>query len=119
MKEERLRILKMVEDNKISIEEADQLLELLSKEKFKKVNKRKPRFIKVLVQEEGKKKVDITVPLIFARTLIKFIPKSAKVSLSEQEIDIEGIISSVKDFDGPSTLVNIDDGESKIIISLE
>ncbi|MDI3546691.1 MAG: hypothetical protein PWR10_343 [Halanaerobiales bacterium] len=122
MNEERIRILKMLEEGKISVEEADELLNTLNAapEKEREVKKGKARFIKILVDEEGEEKVDISIPFSLAKTALKFMPKSAKDSLNEQEINLEELLNSVEgDLEETQTLVNINDGDTRVVIKVE
>lgn len=121
MSEERLRILKMVEEGKIGVEEANELLKTMEGEsEKKKVTKRgNPRFIKILVQEEGEEKVDISIPFSLAKTALKFMPKTAKDSLEEQEINLSELINSIEGELEDNTLVNINDGDTRVVIKVE
>jgi hypothetical protein len=121
MGEERMRILKMVEDGKIDVKEANNLLETLDgKKKKPKPKKRgKARFIKILVEEAGEEKVDISIPMVLAKSFMKFIPKSARSSLNDQDINVNEIIEMVEDGVEDGTLVNINDGEDHVIIKVE
>ncbi|MFW6311969.1 MAG: SHOCT-like domain-containing protein [Nanoarchaeota archaeon] len=120
MSDERLRILKMVEEGKLSVEEANELLNTMDgvTEKEKKV-KKKPRFLKILVEENGDGKVDIAIPLSLAKTALKFIPNRAKESLAEQEIDLDNLLESIEGDLNDGTLVNINDGSDHVIIKVE
>ncbi|MFW5786718.1 MAG: SHOCT-like domain-containing protein [Halanaerobiales bacterium] len=120
MSDERLRILKMVEEGKIDVGEANKLLETLDSSNNKNSNKKtKGRFVKIFVEENGEEKVDISIPLVLARSFMKFIPNKAKKSLNDKDIDIDNVIEKLENDMEDGTLVNIKDGEDKVIIKIE
>lgn len=127
MNEERMRILKMVEEGKIGTEEASELLAALEgenkKEKSNNIVKSKIKKIKIYVEEKGKEKVNITIPFKLAKLAIKLIPKSAQRELEEKEgINIKEIINAIEDeLIEESTLVNVDDKEKdvKVLVKVE
>lgn len=72
------------------------------------------------MDEEGEEKVDISIPFSLAKTALKFMPKNAKDSLNEQEINLEELLNSVEgDLKEAQTLVNINDGDTKVVIKVE
>ena len=119
MSEERKRILKMVENGKIQVEEAEKLLQSLNSKPVKKTQNDKVKFIKIHVEEDGEEKVNISVPIALAKSLLKFIPSSAKESLEENEIEISEIIKAVENLEGPSTIVDVNDEDEHVQIRLE
>lgn len=119
MSEERLRILQMLEDGKIGVEEAEELLQSLNSKPREKGSGGKVKFLKVIVEEDGEEKVNISVPIALAKSLLKFIPKSAKNKLEENDINIREVMDSVESLDGPSTLVDVNDNEDHVQIRLE
>jgi len=83
MDEEKLSILRMVKEGKITPEEGVELLEALKElpEEEKIIEKKgKPRFLRVLVRKEGEKKtkVNISVPLSLVKWGLKFGPQMGK-----------------------------------------
>lgn len=120
MSDERMRILKMVEEGKIDVEEANNLLATLDGQDKKKAQKSgKPRFIKIMVEEEGEEKVDISIPMVLAKSFMKFVPKSARNSLDDQDINLDQIFKMIEDGVEDGTLVNINDGDDHVIIKVE
>ena len=104
MENEKIRILKMVEDGKLTAEEAMKLIESMGKTDLVKVpdhSKRGsgPRFLKIRVYEDGTKKpkVNIAIPLGLAKIVTKFLPGSAKMELNNRKIDLEDLISTITD----------------------
>ena len=120
MSDERMRILKMVEEGKIDVDEANNLLETLDgKDKEQKKKLSKSRFIKILVEENGEEKVDISIPMVLAKSFMKFIPKNAKKSLNDQNINLDEIFDSINSEVENGTLVDIKDGTDHVIIKVE
>jgi len=100
MNEDRLRILKMIEEGKLTAEEATELLTALGEEeaapRMNPVQNRrgKRQTLRIKVDETGGDKVNINLPLglvkVFAGNgkLEKLIPDSAKAEMKGQGIDI-------------------------------
>lgn len=123
MNEERLQILKMLEKGTIDAEEANELLETLEKRDtvFKKpeTSSKKPRFIKILVEENGQEKVNISIPMLLAKTALKIMPKKAKEQMEEQNVDLDEMLSAINDESTKGKIVDINDGGDHVSISLE
>jgi hypothetical protein len=94
MNEERKKILEMLSEGKISVEEAEKLLEAVSKEKpesegIKDSSGRKIlKYLRVVVEpkEKGGDRVNIRVPLNLIRAGLKwaaFMPKEAQDKVDE------------------------------------
>lgn len=90
MVSEKERILKLLEEGKITAEEAARLLDALEQTESSGEPR---RFIKVRVFEgEGEKsKVNITVPLALLKWGLKLVPDSATAKIGEREIDLRMI----------------------------
>lgn len=120
MSEERVRILNMLEKGEIGVDEANQLLKALGEsEKQEITSNKKISSLKILISENNDEKVNISIPLGLAKSLIKFIPKSAKNKLKEEDINLEELVSSIENAEGPRDIVNIKDGGDEIVIRLE
>jgi Glu-tRNA(Gln) amidotransferase subunit E-like FAD-binding protein len=142
MSDERKQILNMLAENKITVDEAEKLLQALGEESEKQVatqdeqepvsdTGKKPKYLYVSVvpKNKGDKKgetVNIKVPLILLRTGLKFggvLPDSAKEKISralgDKGIDIGKLNES--DFEemveGLSKLsINVDDADEIVNI---
>lgn len=115
MKEERYKILKLIEEGKVKAEEGEELLRKLDES----VEKEK-RFLKVNVVEGGKTKVNITIPLSLLKWGLKFASKYAgeyggKIDLSPEEI--EGIIND-PDFKGRIVDINEEEENTQVVIEI-
>jgi len=127
-----MRILKMLEDGKITSEEATKLLETIEG-KAQKIEG-KGRVLKVKVIEGGAQRVNIKIPLKLIKTIAKIggninidLPDSAKEKLSEKGISLENIKDAEKlneiitelEKEAPFELVNVDEGDKKVIVTIE
>lgn len=130
MREDQLRILKMLEEGKINAEEAAQLLGAIGVEGA--VNdessghdtpmglrslKGKKLCIRVEDLQTGKKKANIRIPLKLARMADRMIPKDAKREMEEQGIVLSEILNGLEDLEG-NTLVDVIDDESNQHVSI-
>ena len=104
MNEDRHRILEMVKQGKISVTEAEELLDATGSapeaEPQAAEPKAKPKYLKVVVNDKDDR-VNIRIPLGLIRSGIKlgaFIPKDARVKITEA-LNAKGV-----DFD----LANLD-----------
>ncbi|MBN1223301.1 MAG: hypothetical protein JXB23_08615 [Candidatus Aminicenantes bacterium] len=138
MKEERRKILDMLADGKISVDEAERLLAALTSDEPEqekgRVEKAHLKYLRILVEPgpnsvDGEK-VNIRVPIKLIRAGLKwatFIPKSAQgkvdKALHEQGIDMD--FSNLKPEDLEDLVTNLNDltvdveGKEKVKIFCE
>jgi SHOCT-like domain len=92
MNEERKKILEMLQQGKITVEEADKLLAALTSPEEDKTGAEKPgcKYLKVIVepgpQSEDRDRVNIRVPIKLIRAGLKFaafVPKNAHASINQ------------------------------------
>ena len=110
MNEDRLRILRMLEEKKITADEAERLLEALS---GKEAVSRRNRFLKIRVWEghTEKPKVNVSLPLSLVKWGMNFVPKSARAKIEEKNIDLSALSEALeKDLTGK--IVDVDEGEA-------
>lgn len=125
MTEERLRILEMVAEGKISVEEADQLMEImdLSDNKYhgksQKTTPKKSKSLKILVQEGGKEKVNLSIPLSLAQAFTGFMPENARAKLEDKNINISELLENLENENGDGKLIDIDEGNEHVEIRIE
>jgi len=95
MSNEQLRILKMVENGKITAEEASQLLAALN---LPDNNKKKAKWLKIRIYEKNREKpnVKVSVPLAVAKLATKIggkfkvsMPKKAQEKMEEKGIKLD------------------------------
>ena len=111
MSEEKRIILEMLKEGKISVEEAEQLLEKANpgesyddKPKVKKPNSK--RFLRVRVTEEDKVKANVNIPIALAEVGLNLIPKS-KLMVDGKQINMDQILKLIEE-GTEGELVNID-----------
>src|SRR5690625_4976291 len=96
MSDERLQILRMLEEGKVSAEEAAKLLEAVGESgagPTPAVGRRRNRVLRVHVTEGERTKVNVNVPLDLARVALRFVPKSAlKQHGIEELVDMDEIV---------------------------
>lgn len=129
MIEQKARILKMVEDGKISAEEAIKLLEALGESDDRgqlMVQGKKPRkfmrFLKIRIFEGDleKPKVRVAVPVGLLKLATKFIPEDAKAEINGRNIDLDEILRAVdENTEGKLLEVNDDDEKTRIEIFVD
>jgi len=95
MSDEQDRVLKMLEEKKITAEEAARLLDAVNRGQG---GDRRNRFLKVRVFDRGsdRAKVNVTLPIGLVKWGMNFIPDSAKAKIEEQEIDMKLIADALE-----------------------
>ncbi len=118
--EEKMRVLKMVEEGKISAEEAADLLASLDsldpeehavKQVKGGIRGKKLRIV-VTSLDSDRPKVNVKIPLRLVKWAEKFIPSDAKKEMDHQGINLDEILSSVDDLE-QETLVDVTDEDSR------
>ena len=134
MSDAKLRILKMLEDNKISADEAARLLAALDKTDTE-VPSKKARFLKIriFVGDQDKPKVKVTVPVSVAKLAAKLggkfqmaIPEEAKEKMREKGVELnEETFENLDELfeelavNGRYDLVHVEDGDDLVKIYIE
>jgi hypothetical protein len=119
MNDEKMQILKMIEEGKISAEEAARLLDTLG-DQPEGVTPKGGRRLRIQVTEPGtnRKKVNMRIPLGLAKIAAKFIPPKKKKELAEEGVDIDEVLSQVTS-ENVGKIVDIESDEGFIQISIE
>lgn len=137
MSSERKRILEMVSQKKITVDEAERLLTALGDSSGSEAavsDKKRPKYLRVLVEPAGPKsdgdRVNVKVPMNLIRAGLKwisFIPKEAqgkvKEAFSEKGIDMD--FNKLKPEDLEELIHNLNDltvevdGEDKVRVFCE
>jgi len=119
MQPEKMRILKMLEDGKITAEDAAKLLDALPCDQGAEVDRREGRKIRVRVTDPhtGKQTANLTVPASLAKFAMKFIPGKTKQDLADKGIIIEHVLSEVMaEHTGKIVDVESDGGNVQVFI---
>jgi hypothetical protein len=120
MQDERMRILRMLEEKKISAEDAAKLLDAVPGGRpgeDEGLGKKKLR-IRVTDPKSGKQKVNLTIPIGLARLAAKFIPAKKKEQLLTEGLDIDAIMSQVMS-ESIGKIADVESDEGYIQISIE
>ena len=112
--EEKIQILKMLEEKKITAEQAEKLLKATDSvgskaEPGKPIVKHQPESrssgkegmkgkFKVVVESADGDNVVITLPLMLAKLAVNMIPKNKMAEIKTEGIDIEQIVNNIDDF---------------------
>ncbi len=124
MKEEEVKILKMIEEKKITAEEGAKLLDAIKEDISKDHTRPLAKKVKITVfnKKEGKSEVDISVPLPLAKTFLRFGLKTGftfgGTKLEDYGIDMEELTKAI-DEGLEGTLIQVDDEENKVEIRIE
>ncbi len=132
MNEEYMRILKMIEEGKVTAEEGAELMQAVGGTEAgteqelggKKTSMRGRKLrIKVTDLDTGKDKVNIRIPLRLAKIAERFIPKDAKEDMRDKGIDLEDIMGSLNELqEGPIVDIDASDngksGEERVNVSI-
>ncbi len=129
MSEERMRILKMLEEGKISADDAAKLLSAVeSGPKSKGTPGGVPgavrKVLHVEIQGEGEEKprVNVNVPLELIRVAMSLIPKDARVKMEAKGIDLDNITRMIEDgVEGKIVEVEHEkkNGKERIVVEIE
>lgn len=112
--QERLQILKMVQDGKVTAEEGARLLEAVELPDARtETAGQSARWLRVRVTDThtGKSKVNINLPATLLTWAIKFIPQGSSVGQDE-------IMALIRN-GGVGKIVDIDEDDERVEISLE
>ena len=108
--EERMQILKMVEDGKIGAEEAGQLLEALDKPAKPGSSDNSSKWFRVRVTDlsSGKPKVNVNIPLGLVNVGVRM---GAKFAPDMSGIDVDEILRAVRE-GAQGRIVDVENQES-------
>lgn len=126
MAEERMRILAMIEEGKVSPAEGARLLEAIRKKGERGTDVGEPTRgrclrVKVFEGDSEQPKVNVAVPLVLGRLALKFIPRSVLESMEEEGIssaDLNELIAQVEKV-GAFSIVDVRDGNEKVEVLIE
>ena len=107
---EKMKILQMLQDGKIKAEEAAALLEAIEEGSAEAPASAPGKLLKVKVSEKdsGAVKVNIGVPLGFARFLKDLIPSSERARIESQGVDLDAVFANL-DSGVKGKLVDVED----------
>jgi len=130
--EEQARILQMVANGQISPAEAGDLLSALEPPPPRpnpppafalspnlSTRSRSSRSLTIQVLEGERSKVNVRIPLGLARAAERFLPRQAQQYLREQGIELGEMLDSVQGNEEPTTLLEVEDGDTRVRIAIE
>ena len=120
MDEERMQILKMVEQGSVSAEDAARLLDAIEETTASpdKTEGGKKLRIRVTDIETQKKKVNLTIPLGLAKIAAKFVPPKTKQKLADEGVDVDTVLSQIVS-ENIGKMVDIEADNEIVEISIE
>jgi hypothetical protein len=119
MHEERIQILKMLEEGKVTAEEAARLLDALDETPgVERTKTGKWLRIEVTEPRTNKKKVNLRIPMGLAKIAARFIPAKKKKELLEEGIDIDEVLSQVTS-ENIGKIIDIESDDDLVQISIE
>ena len=127
---ETVKILEMLQEGKITVDEAQRLIQHLSRPatpitEVVLAEQKKLSFLRVVVRGSGNERVDIRVPLKLIRLGLSFsdhLPEKAKNAIVENGVDLSQLESLDEDefLDAIGDLrIDVEDGEDKVQIFCE
>lgn len=119
MSEEKKKILEMLKNGEISVDEADKLLESLgtdtqSTDLARKKDNLASRFIRIQVNSQSGDNVRVNIPLSLAKVGMSFIPQEAKAEMESHGVNLESIIEAIEQ-GADGELVNIEDNSGDVV----
>ena len=120
MQEERMRILKMVEDGKVSAGDASKLLDALASARAPEEEASGGKKIRIRVTDpkSGKQTVNLSIPIGLARFAAKLIPAKKKDQMLAEGVDIDHIISQITT-ENVGKVVDIESDDSNVQVTIE
>ena len=113
--EERMQILQMLKEEKITVDEAARLLEALESDE-RRVHS-ETRTIHIRVYEDGRDKVNVNIPISVARLALNLVPKDV---IEDQNLDLRSLITSIEaGFRGKLVEADIPEEGRKIEVFVE
>lgn len=114
MGSEREKILKMLEEGKITADEAMRLLDTLETAAAPAPS-RKSRFIRIKVTNDGEEKVTVNLPIGLAKMALRV---ASNFEPKVKDLDLDAIIEEVE-AGAEGRLVEVADGDDKVEIYID
>ncbi|MBI3975352.1 MAG: hypothetical protein HY334_03075 [Armatimonadetes bacterium] len=105
--EERLRILDMLREGKLSGDDADRLLAALQPERGRQASR--GRLLRVRFTGHRGEAMNFTVPLGLAEVILRFLPKGLRVTANGQEIDVPRLLADLQESGTRGKIVDVRD----------
>jgi hypothetical protein len=123
MDKDRLQILKMLEEGKITSEDAAKLIDAMEADQpadrvAGEAGGGKRLLIKVTDARSGKKKVNLKIPIALAKIAAKFIPAKSRRKLAEEGVDVDVVLSQVMT-GNTGKIIDIESDEDLVEVTIE
>lgn len=116
--EERIRILEMVREGTLTVEEADRLLAALQSEKAQPPGR--ARLLRVRIIGHRGEKMNFALPLSLTDLVLRFLPKGLRVTANGQEVDVARLLVDLRESGASGKVVELTDHRgSQIEITVE
>lgn len=125
MSEERMRILQMVAEGKVTPEEGARLVEALAQSRLvtgegtEALPRLSGKFLVVRFYESEDKHGTVRVPLELLDVAARFVPPDAEVDVAGAKIKPSAILTAVREGLGYGDIVDIKDGEQWVKVTIE
>lgn len=113
---ERMQILNMLSEGKITAEEANNLLRSLDSTTAPETST-KPKWLRIRIAEDGQEKVKVNLPLSLARMGLALLPDQAMVQINRKGIDLDQLLD--EDLLAVGKIVDIEEGGNKVEVFVE
>jgi hypothetical protein len=125
MSEEKKRILDLVRDGKVSVDEGLRLLEALDSSALEgapasgRFGSSHGKMLRIRVLDTSDNtRVNVNIPLALAKVAMKFIPKDVSKQLEDEDIDIDQLLSAITESTS-GKIVDVDSEDAKVAIYVE
>lgn len=118
MSDERLQILRMLEEGKITSDEAVKLLDTVEDDRPQQ-RPRKNRFVKVRISGSDGEKVNVNLPIGLAKVALRIADNfGGKLDERFDNLDLESIIDEIEE-GVEGKLVEVESGDERVEIFVE
>jgi hypothetical protein len=119
MSEERMRILKMLGEGKVTADEAAKLLDAIGKASGGPAAGTGRKMLRVLVHDGGKEaKVNVNIPIELIKVGMQFIPEKERARMEEWGISLDSIIEMIQS-GAQGKLVDIEQEGKRVEVVIE
>jgi polyhydroxyalkanoate synthesis regulator phasin len=112
---DRIRILEMVKEGKITPEEGARLLEALDRQP-----RATSKMLRVRIHSPGGQKVELNIPLSAAHSVVSVLPPRARAKLESMGLNLDQLLRAVQEGAAAGRIVDIrDPGGAEISLVVE
>lgn len=121
MSDERMKILNMIQEGTISAEEGMKLLDALEESADLPAvpkDKSDSKWVKIIVVEEGEKKVNVTIPVNLVKLGLGIGMKYSGDTKGLENLDLDEIIRQIEE-GTEGKIVEVVDGDTRVEVYVE